>query len=223
MIDTEAALSFLSKSRSKLLREAARWLVERDDPVDLLFVLSRDTAEAMGPFDTFRYAALLGLLPANPVRELALDVLAEPLTDKDQLPPLHHALALGWAKRGLPEEDAPHAASVLHGLLTRRSGGAHEALLASAELALLPLVEEEQGDVLARLASVLDAEDAPQVATTVYEALFLAGAKGALTEAALAKMAEGQRDDGGLSAQVEHPVYRGLTTLRGVCLLRSPA
>ncbi len=227
MVDTARALAFLSGSRSKLLREAARWLVERDDAVDLLFILSRDTAETLGPFDTFRYAALLGLLPAAPVRELGLDVLAEPLSDADRLPPVQHALALAWAKRGLPDEESPYAAIVLEALRTRKAGrdvGAHPLLLASAELALLPLVpdamDEQGGEVCARLARLLDEEDAPGLATTAYEALFLAGRHGALHDAALARMTEGQRDDGGLSAQVEHPVYRGLTTLRAVCLLR---
>src|SRR5690606_22545258 len=133
------------------LREAARWLVERDDPVDLLFILSRDTADAMGPFDTFRYASLLGMLPAAPVRELALDVLAEPLSDEDPLPPVHHAFALAWAKRGLPDEDAPHAAAVLGALRARKPAGAHAALLASAELVLLPFTNEDAGEVCARL------------------------------------------------------------------------
>lgn len=220
MVDVERALSFLSQSRSRLLREAARWLAERDDPVDLLFILSRDTAEALGPFDTFRHAALLGLVAAPAVRELGLDVLAEPLSDEDKLPPVHHALALAWAKRALPEEEAPHAADVLGALRARKDPSAHPALLCSAELALLPLVGEDPSETLATLARLLDEEDAPRVATTAYEALVLADAKGALVEMALARMSEGQREDGGLSAQLEHPVYRGLTTLRAVCLLR---
>lgn len=218
--DEGRALSFLAKSRSRLLREAARWLTERDDPVDLLFILSRDTADALGPFDTFRYAALLGLTPAPPVRELGLDVLAEPLSDGDRLPPVHHALALAWAKRALPSEDAPYASSVLKALRARKDPNAHPALLASAELALLPLVGEDPSETLGTLARLLDAEDAPAVATTAYEALVLSAAKGALVEAALARMSEGQREDGGLSAQLEHPVVRGLATLRAVCLLR---
>lgn len=219
-LDTSRALAFLEKSRSRLLREAARWLRERDDPVDLLFILSRDTAEALGPFDTFRYAALLGLTPAPAVRELGLDVLAEPLTEGDRLPPVHHALALAWAKRSLPDEDAPYASSVLEALRARKDPNAHPALLCSAELALLPLTGEDPSETLGTLARLLDAEDAPTVATTAYEALVLSAAKGALVEAALARMSEGQREDGGLSAQLEHPVVRGLATLRAVCVLR---
>lgn len=218
MVDVERALAFLARSRSRLLREAARWLVERDDPVDLLFILSRDTADALGPFDTFRYAALLGLVRAPAVRELGLDVLAEPPGD-DKLPPVHRALALAWAKRSLPDEDAPYASSVLEAVRARKDPSAHPALLCSAELALLPLTGADPSEALATLARLLDGEDAPQVATTAYEALVLSGGKGALLEAARARMSEGQRDDGGLSAQLEHPVYRGLTTLRAVCLL----
>lgn len=218
MVDVERALAFLAKSRSRLLREAARWLTERDDPVDLLFVLSRDTAFALGPFDTFRYAALLGLVPAAAVRELGLDVLAEPLTEGDRLPPVHHALALAWAKRSLPDEDAPYAASVLEALRARKDPNAHPLLLCSAALALTPLTDGDTSETLATLARYLDAEDARTLATTAYEALLLARAKGALVEAALARMTEGQREDGGLSAPLEHPVVRGLTTLRAVCL-----
>jgi hypothetical protein len=223
VIDLEAARAFLAKSRSGLLREAVRWLYERDDPVDLLFILSRDTADAMGPWDTFRYAALLGLTTAGPVRELGLDVLAEPLDEGDRLPPLHHALALAWAKRRFPDAAAPHAAAVLAALRDRPASSAPPALLLAAELALLPLVHEPTAETSARLLGLVAADDGPGVATTALEALVLAGAGEEARAKASQRMADGQQDDGGLAAPVQNVIVRGLTTLRALCLLSPPS
>lgn len=219
MLDVEAARAFLGRSRSRLLREGARWLAEREDPVDLLFLLSRDTADAMGPWDTFRYAALLGLTPAGPVRELGLDVLAEPPAEDDRLPPLHHALALAWAKRSFPAEDAPFAGAVLAALRGRPAAGAPRALLLAAELALAPLTNEPTGGLVAALEALLEREDGATTATTTLEAFVLAGASAGARERAIERLAQGQQEDGGLSAPVDNAIVRGLTTLRALCLL----
>lgn len=219
-MDESRAREFLRHSRSRFVREGLRWLEQRDDPVDLLFLLSRDLAEALGPYDTFRHAALLGLAPVPAVRELGFDVMAEPLTTEDG-PPLHHALALGWAHAIWPEEEAPHAAQVLEQLQRGPVHGVHPALLLSSELALSSLLRVSPASRRAQVAAALDAEDAPAFAATLLEAICLAGLDDDLRLRCLERVAAGQLEDGGLQALVAHPVVRAMTTLRVLCLQKT--
>lgn len=222
MVDREAALDFLRRSRSRLVRTAADWIVSYDDPVDLLFVLSRDTADALGPWETFRYASLLGLLPATAVRELGLDVLVEPVPEGDPRPPVEQAMALGHAVRAFPDEDAPFVADVRAALDARGPQGFHEAVLDGARLVVTALLGESTADLEARVQDHLAGPDGPNVAATLLEAAALAGLEGELTDAALVRVSEGQQPDGAVRALSEHDIIRGLTTLRVLCLLQPP-
>jgi hypothetical protein len=218
VVDYDRALAFLQRSRSGLVRTAAEWLVEYDDPVELLFVLSRDTADAMGPYETFRYASLLGLTRARAVHELGLDVLAEPLDDAPT-PPVPHAFALAHARRAFPDEEAPYAGEVFDALKAREARGFHEGLVAAARVAAAWAAGLDAEGEARAVEVLLEAEDGVQVAATAFEALHLAGLD---TSSALARVTEGQQDDGGLTALSRNDVIRGLTTLRVMCLLRPP-
>lgn len=109
-MDLNSALRFLDSSASRLIALARSWMDTREEPIDLLFVLSREVGQALGPWETFRLCALLGLTPAHAVRELGLDVLAEPVTATcPHLPPVSEAFAVAQARAAWPTEAAPYA------------------------------------------------------------------------------------------------------------------
>ena len=227
MIDQLAAHRFLAASRSRFVRIALEWLTTWEDPVDVLFALSGDVGQAFGPWDTFRYCALLGLAPAKAVRELGLDVLAEPV-EAPRFAPVSEAFALAHARATWPEEAAPWAASTLAALRERPCGTAHPAALAAAALALVsvdPSSPEDEVDAAGHALEVAcgrDPEEASSAAAEVLEGAALAGRRlPAAAADAVARLARAaQRDDGGLAAASEARLLRELATLRALGALR---
>lgn len=225
MIDTGAALAFLAQSRSPFLRLAGEWLDRFDDPGELLVVLSGDVGQHLGPWDTFRHCALLGLFHSAAVRALGLDVLSEPLDAGGHPPPIAPALALAWARDRWPEEPAPHAARYLQALGERADGQIPDALVAAAELALAHPAGAAPDDgvfhaALARCGAALEGETAAALAVPIWEAAVLAGSPQGLDALAARAAAAGQEADGGLRGLDPHPILRGFVTLRAVGLVK---
>lgn len=224
--DADAANRFLAQSRSPFLRDAAAWLTDFEDPVDVLFRLSREVGQAIGPWETFRFCALLGLTPAASVRELGEDVLAEPLDERSPEPPIAPAMALAHARAAYPELEAPYARRALTLVHEKRHApGSNLALVASAQLAL----SYSEGacpdrtrfsDSMFACASVLKADGAAAVAGPILEAAVLSEDMSGLIDAAWAAIAAGQQDDGGVTALSEHMLVRGFATARVLALFK---
>lgn len=136
-MDLELALRFLDASHSRLIALARAWMDTREEPIDLLFVLSREVGQALGPWETFRLCALLGLTPAHAVRELGLDVLAEPVSaSAGRLPPVAEAFAVAHARATWPQEEAPYATHICDALCAAESGAADSYAIAAAAMAV---------------------------------------------------------------------------------------
>ena len=116
-MDLPLALQFLDASSSRMIGLARSWMETREEPIDLLFVLSREVGQALGPWETFRLCALLGLTPAHAVHELGLDVLSEPVAASPrQLPPVAEAFAIAHARATWPNEPGPYTSTVFERL-----------------------------------------------------------------------------------------------------------
>lgn len=221
-LDVERALSFLRTSRSSFVRAAAGWLSDFADPVDVLLMLSGDVGQRLGPWETFRFCAVLGLEPTPQVRELGLDVLAEPM-EEDDVPPIAQGVAIAWASSLWPAEAAPFAVSTREALTARRDHPrGHPALVAGALLGLAApsgAAPEAAAFALAR-GALVDAAST-EVAGPVLEAAHLCGDPAVLTQA-LELVERSQQPDGGLLALGGHDALRGFSTLRalGVTLRR---
>ena len=222
MMDEAAAVRFLSASRSRFVLTALDWLTTGEDPVDVLFLLSREVGQALGPWDTYRLCALLGLGRSPSVRELGLDVLAEPVS-RPRFAPVSEAFALAHARVALPEEEAPWAGKVRAALLESPAGAAPPAAIAAAAWALAgqdPTIEDGTLQAAAEAsAQALQGPFGPRAAAEGLEALLLVGARAPISavEAVGKIAAASQQADGGLSAPSDAPRLRELATLRALC------
>ncbi len=208
-LDKERALAFLDRSRSAFLREAATWLRTFDDNADVLMLLSGDVGQQFGPWETFRFCALLGLGSSGAVQELALDVLAEPPSPRGV--PLAAAFAVAHAKELTVDADAPYWDAFVERLREAASNDDSAAFgIACARLALQ--------DAEARLDpnEILLPAFAP-LSTLALEAALGRGHDD-VAAAALNALATGQDDEGAAAAEARHPVLRGLVTLRALAL-----
>jgi hypothetical protein len=228
MINENAAHTFLQQSRSPFLRQAGHWVMHWDDPSDILLALAGDVGQRLGPFETFRTCALLGLARAASVQELGLDVLVEPPQRSTvDGPPAAHAIALGHAHDLWPKKRGPYAekirdALVPHVASTNRmhSGNSCAALLAlTGEGGISPCPPAHQ---LARekCLALLQSDLTGTLACMVWEISFLNQSTKGLRSLALNLLQERQHEDGGLLPPSEHILSRGFMTLRALALVK---
>jgi|GEM_PF-2333676 len=218
----DLALSFLSSSRSRFLQHAADWLDDFNDPVDVLFMLSQQTGQALGPWETARFCALLGLTPSAPVQEHLQDVLVEPV-DGETSPPVAAAMALAHAKDVFVDADTPYAQDLVVALdAGRDKPNVAPCVVDAALLALchargaLPH-DDIEAAALRSLPGYL--QQHPAYATTVLEAAVLANAVD-LQAAALDVLGQEQTDAGAICGEERHPIRQGFITLRAVALVK---
>jgi hypothetical protein len=216
--DAEAAAKFVEGARSRFCKLAVEWLVTWDDPVDVLFMLSGETGQAFGPWETYRFCALLGLTPADPVKELGLDVLVEPLNAMDKTPPLAHAGALAQAIATLGGE-APYAEAVLDALEGREMPGVPPVMMAAATLGLASQIGDPRAGAAAALVAAELREERTPWAVPCLEAAMLAGDE-ALIEAGRAALVRAQEADGSVFCDHTHPTLKALVTLRALCFFK---
>jgi hypothetical protein len=229
MARLSAALDFLDSTGSPFFMATAQWLRDLNDPSEVLIALSREVGDAIGPWETFRYCALLGLGESPAVRELGLDVLDEELDPSDPTPPLAQALAIAHAKLAYPQEDAPHAEAVLLALGQRQGddGEIPPFLIGAAMVALSGPGGAARDDALfaqaqATCIAALEGEAAPVACPTILEACLLGGVgpKEKLSRLARETLGRAQQADGGFVALADNKLVRGFVTARAVALLR---
>ena len=222
-LDVERALTFVRQTPSRFLSLAADWLTRFDDPVDLLFALCGPAGQALGPWETFRFCALLGLHPAKAVRELALDVLAEPLDATRPAPPIAPAIAIAHA--AALDLDAPAAFAEVARDRLARPRDAHLAPPGAVACAQLMLTHAQgpapdAGCYTKSRAMILDALDDGESALSAlaFEAALLSDDQPLATRAQT-HLASAQQPDGGLLAWQRKRVLRAYATLRVLALI----
>lgn len=226
MVQLSSALSFLETCRSDFVAAGASWLRDRQDPGEVLIVASGPLSSTLGPWETYRMLAALGLDGAGSVRELALDVLAEPY-EGSMRPPVAQALAIAWAHRAHPAEEAVGAEAVLAALKSADDPAVPAPLLDAALLALTgPRGPCDDDAVYARAmggcSRALETERAPIWAIAVLEACLTGGPDSAhtLSKTARRTLADAQEEDGGFPSLTRHHIVRGMVSLRAVALLQ---
>jgi hypothetical protein len=222
-----AALKFLEESHSSFFQVTADWLRTLQDPSDVVLALSREVGEAIGPWETFRFCALLGLAESPAVKDLGLDVLEEGLDPDDSSPPLAQAFAIAHAHLAYPAEAAPHAPAVLSALSGDAPEGVPGFLLAAAQVALTgPSGICRDDAYFARAQAVcmgaLEGEEAGVASPSILEACLLGGVgpKERLSRLAREALGAAQQPDGGFVALAKNRLVRAFVTARAVALLR---
>ena len=244
-MDLSLALRFLDSSSSRMIGLARSWMETREEPIDLLFVLSREVGQALGPWETFRLCALLGLTPAHAVRELGLDVLHEPVVSSRQhLPPVAEAFAIAHARATWPQEPSPYAAFVCDCLCEADEESTNSYAIAAAAMASAlasTTASEQAGNQAPFQVPVLGWQpDAPAIARAL--SLLRARLQEGPLEKGVPELAEifrlcpdaisadlqdafrhaislAQQDDGGFGGAKASRRFRELTTLRVVLAL----
>ena len=217
-LELEHAFSFLAESRSGFVRAAADWLQYFDDPIDLLFALTGRTGQALGPWETFRFCALLGLTPHTAVAELAQDVLSEPLSLRFDAAPIAQAFAVAHAADCYPALNT-HTAGALVDVLTRHliEKTPETPFIAAALVAIAKVTGDTHAQAIGRCSALLADEQNLGIAPAMLEAAVLAGEHN-LCALALDALAREQREDGGAASLYEHQILRGYVTLRAIAL-----
>lgn len=210
-LDRAAAIAFLNASRSRFVREASQWLQTFDDSADVLFSLSGDVGQKFGPWETFRFCALLGLSGSAAVQELARDVLSE-TPPSMRAPPIAATFAWVHASEIIADDDAHENRPLFERALARAEVSSEDVAFAR-DCAFFAL-----GNAANRPAdaSVTSKEFAP-LATLALEAA-LGRDDAPLAEAALASLGAHQAADGSVACEAKHPALRAMTTLRAVAL-----
>lgn len=209
--DRAAALSFLDASRSRFVREASQWLQTFDDSADVLFSLSGDVGQKMGPWETFRFCALLGLSASSAVQELARDVLSE-TPPSMRAPPI--AATFAWV----------HACEIIGDDEAEENRPLFERALANAEVASedVAFARDCAFFALGNIANRPSDDVVKSAALAPFASLALEAALGrkdsALADAALASLGAHQAADGAVASEAKHPVLQAMTTLRAVAL-----
>ena len=220
---TDHAVQFLQSVRSPFVREATRWLLEWDDPAPTLLALAGDVGQKLGPFETFRMCALLGLAHSRAVKELGREVLAEPAHDPANLHPFHQALAVAHAHHIWPTIADTPPDGLLDALRLMLNDGPHPTLSALGILCLVGndgLMPDEQ--LMNKVFSICDQakpeEEMSAFPIFLLEATFLNEQTSGLREKALSWLGQRQDADGGLGSASQHQSIRAMETLRTLAL-----
>jgi hypothetical protein len=227
MMDVQSASIYLAASAFPLIRHGEQWLNHWEDPTDLLFALAGEASQSLGPFETFRICAFMGLGPAPAVQDLGYEVLQEP---PEQTPRLNqtisHALALAHAHDLWPEKNAPFGYDIVRQLaLSAESSEQTKFLAAMGLLALIgkgglcpdPNASESLLDTCFDEIAQLD----PAVrGAMMLEISFLNQDMYDLREAAQQLLREAQNQDGSFLGPAAPRFDNELATLRNLALFQ---
>ena len=218
------AYSFLLQARSPFVRDASRWIINWDDPAPALVALSGDVGQRLGPFDTFRMCALLGLGHSQAVRTLGLDVLVEPFHEQGQASLMGQALAIAHAYDIWPDADRKTPTALLNVFRSQLEADGLQQLMAS--LGILCLVgsaqivndEQLQHQAFRVYAQTPITQLSSASALYAFETTLLNDDMVPHREDAEKHVWQHQGDDGGLVLADKPKAVRELETLRALAL-----
>ena len=227
MMDDQSASAYLASSESAFIRHGHQWLMHWEDPTDVLFALAGDTGQSLGPFDTFRICAILGLGPASAVRDLGHEILNEP-PDQSHRPQqtIAHALALAHAHDLWPKENAPYAPDVARQLSLCANASEKAQIIAS--MTLLALIGKDglcpepnaYGSLLKTCFDKIPRLDKTDSGAVLLEISFLNRSTGNLREPAQKLLGEAQNQDGSFLGPSNQLFDKELATLRNLALFK---
>lgn len=227
MVRLTQAFDFLEGLESDFLQNVVDWLRHMRDPTDVLLDLSHDLGQNLGPWETFRFCSLLKLTPADPVRGLGEEVLAEPYNPEGGIPPVAQAFALAHAHFHWPSLPAPAAAEVLAHLQTFTDDSLPAAVLDAAQLALTGpqgLCPDEAlfGQLMGARTQELGETMVPAGISPLFEACLLSqlGAQHPFHRHLRELMSQSQLSDGSFPSFAQQRMVRGLVTVKALALLR---
>ena len=213
--DRARAHALLDRSRFKFIRDVSAWLKTFDDSVDVLFALSGDVGQKFGPWETYRWCAVLGAATSSAVISLGHDVLSE-TPPASSAPPISSAFAVAHAHELLAPAGAEREQpSLFLAALARATTSPPQEALA-VQCARLALGD----DAVVISPAVVVSEQMASLATLVLEAALGRGpAAEPLASAAIASLGQFQTEEGGAAAGATHAFLRELTTVRALALL----
>jgi len=227
VVQLSKAFEFLEGLESDFLHNVVHWLRHMQDPTDVLLDLSHDLGQNLGPWETFRFCSLLKLTPAQPVRGLGEEVLAEPYEPEEGIPPVAQAFALAHAHFHWPEIAAPAAPQILAALQAFSGGVLPASVLDAAQMALCGpggACPDEIlfGQLTGNRTDDLDAGTEAAGISAVFEACLVTqlGAQHPLHRRFRDSLAQSQLPDGSFPAFATQRMVRGLVTVKALALLR---